>query len=157
MPGSIKQPHASACHSYAVRKLALSAASQRRHYDMCPVASSNCMRQHPTWACLPQASGGTMTCPRLQQATACISMPHLCCERIGLSAASQRTHYDTCQVVSSNHMHPHATAKLHESSGCVPQGSVSIMKCARLHQATAFVSTPQLCCEKTGLVYRKPA
>ena len=42
-------------YSYTVRKLGLSIASQRGYYDKCPVAS----------------------------ATACISMPQLCCERAG--------------------------------------------------------------------------
>ena len=111
MPRCIKQPHASACHSYAVRQLGLSTASQRWHYDMCRVASSNCMHQHATamlsesWSCLSQASTGIMTCSTLHQATSCISMPQLCCQK--------------------------------EKWACPPQASVGTIPCARVHQVTA--------------------
>ena len=42
------QPHTSTCLSYAVRKLGLSVASQRWHYESVPGCISNRMHQHVT-------------------------------------------------------------------------------------------------------------
>jgi len=59
-----------------------------------------------TTQCTPQCTSGgaSATHKPLQQvasATACISMPQLCCEKAGLVVASQRRHYEMCQVASA--------------------------------------------------------
>ena len=84
------QPHASACRSYAARKLVLSNTSQRRHYEKCQVAAATaclgmpqlCCEKAGLVTCQTQASVGTMESARLQlqpHASAC--RPQLCCEK----------------------------------------------------------------------------
>ena len=84
------QPHASACRSFALRKLDLSDASQLWHCEKCQVA---CNQQHAS-ACrsfaarkldLSNASqrGHYERC-QVATATACTSMPQLCCEKAEL-------------------------------------------------------------------------
>jgi len=48
VPGRSKQPHAKACHNYAVRELGLRTSTRVGTNQLCQVAQSNRMRKHAT-------------------------------------------------------------------------------------------------------------